>query len=105
MISISKNFKATCSILLVLAIFAFKIVNLHQYVHDKDSVKGLHCELCLLTHKQKQNLDFDLPPVYDFLLEPPVVSYETPVFYADFIKVCQFPFGISLNKAPPALSV
>ncbi|MFD2828141.1 hypothetical protein ACFSYG_16810 [Leeuwenhoekiella polynyae] len=101
MISKSKNIKAALSILLVLAIFAFKVVDIHKYVHDNDSVKGSHCELCLLTHKQKQNLDFDLPPVYDFQLQSPVASYNTPVFYTDFIKINRFPFGISLNKAPP----
>ena len=105
MILKSKKLKAALSLLLVLAIFAFKVVYLHKYVHDKDSVKGTHCALCLLTHKQKQNLDFDLPPVYDFQFEQPVVSLESPVFYSTFIKVERFPFGISLNKAPPAVSV
>lgn len=105
MIVKSKNFKATLSILLVLAIFAFKVIDLHHYVHDKDSVKVSHCELCLLTHKQKQSLDFDLPPVYDFQVQQAVAAFKTPVFYTDFIKVNRFLFGILLNKAPPKVLV
>lgn len=105
MILQSNRLKAGLSVMLVLAIFAFKIVDLHQYVHGKDSVKGTHCELCLLTHKQKQSLDYDLPVNYTFEVASAPEEFKAPIQITQVKLTDRFYFGNSANKAPPVLSV
>ncbi|WP_125411744.1 hypothetical protein [Leeuwenhoekiella sp. MAR_2009_132] len=105
MIKKSNILKSGISLMLVLAFFSFKILDLHKYSHTNDSAKGSHCELCLLTQHSKKSLDLDLPVVFEFNAHEPILVDKVSVFYTEFIKVTRFPFGRSLNKAPPVLSV
>lgn len=96
-------YKSTISLFLILAFFSFKVLDLHTYSHTKDSVKGSHCELCLHTQHNKKSLDLSLPVTYEFQVTAPESTYSFKSFYKEFIKVKRFPFGISLNKAPPTV--
>ncbi len=106
MIFKSKNRQILLSTFLVLAVFAFKIADLHKYVHDKDDLNKHHCELCLLSQKQKNTTDYNLPVAYSGLnLEEVKFTTAQGVFFYTFRKNLPILTGKSLNKAPPAKSV
>ncbi|MCC4214560.1 hypothetical protein [Leeuwenhoekiella parthenopeia] len=106
MIFKSKNIQLLLSIFLVLAVFAFKVADLHKYVHDKDDLNNHHCELCLLSQKQKNQTDFYLPQAYDGVQSPVVVITRIQkTFFYTTIQTIPVLTGKSLNKAPPSASV
>ena len=105
MVKKSNILKSGISLFLILAFFSFKVLDLHKYTHKNDTSKGTHCELCLLTQNHKNVLDLDLPVVYEFNIQEPFLRANTTLFHSEFKKVVKFPFGISLNKAPPFILV
>ncbi|MAW95025.1 MULTISPECIES: hypothetical protein [unclassified Leeuwenhoekiella] len=102
----SKNIQILISFVLIVAVFAFKVADLHKYVHDKDELNNHHCELCLLSQKQKNQSDFYLPEAYSGLEQKAVfISDLQKNFFYTFIKNVPVLTGKSLNKAPPTKSV
>ncbi|PHQ28067.1 hypothetical protein [Leeuwenhoekiella nanhaiensis] len=106
MIFKSKNIQILISFVLIVAVFAFKVADLHKYVHDKDDLNNHHCELCLLSQKQKNQSDFFLPEAYSGLEHTAVaISDLQKSFFYTFRKNIPVLTGKSLNKAPPYPSV
>ena len=92
--------------MLIVAVFAFKVADLHKYFHKGDDQKGNPCELCLVLDKNKNLSDFYLPEAYQYdTLNSSVAADVNPTFYYTFYKNVRFPFGKSLNKPPPYPSV
>ena len=103
----SKNIQIFISFMLIMAVFAFKVADLHKYVHDKDDLNNHHCELCLLSQKQKDQSDFFLPETYTGLAKTAelISTTQTTFFYTYRKKNIPVLTGKSINKAPPFLSV
>lgn len=97
--------KSIISTFLVLALFAFKIADLHSYTHDIDTKKSERCELCLLAQNTKTGGDF-ISPSEDSYEIPNIPVDTTPILKAGLVSWKSVLFcGKSLNKAPPALFV
>lgn len=104
MILKSKTSKAGISLLLVLALFAFKIVDLHNYTakKDRDSGHSYH-ELCLMGDNHKQHLDFVLPPVFEIEQDEIFVYLKKPQTFSSTKRFFLYIEKNHLNKAPPVL--
>lgn len=106
MIFKSKNIQIAISTFLVLAVFAFKVADLHKYVHDTNDLNNHHCELCLLSQKHKNHSDFYIPETYSSIEAPEaLIDSSQKTFFYNLTKNIPVLTGKSLNKAPPVLSV
>ena len=106
MIFKSKNIQIILSTFLVLAVFAFKVADLHKYVHDTNDLNNHHCELCLLSQKHKNQYDYYVPESFSGIETPDVlIQSSQKTFFYTLFKNIPVLTGKSLNKAPPVYSV